>query len=69
MGLLGHALALRAGMTYADLIAERICAPLGMESTRIALTPDLKKRLAPGHSSLGVPVSGWNVNTLAAASA
>ncbi len=28
-GLLGHALALRAGMSYEDLVISRICAPAG----------------------------------------
>ena len=32
-GLLGHALALRAGMSYEELVISRICAPLGMDST------------------------------------
>lgn len=32
-GLLGHALALRAGTTYGELVRERILQPLGMTST------------------------------------
>lgn len=57
-GLLGHALALRAGMSYEDLVVSRICAPLGMESTRITLSSSMRARLARGHNTsleLGYP--------------
>jgi CubicO group peptidase (beta-lactamase class C family) len=33
MGLLGHAIALKAGTNYESLVAERICRPLQMDST------------------------------------
>lgn len=49
MGLLGQAIALKAGTNYESLIMERICRPLKMDSTRITLTPDLKSRLAAAH--------------------
>ena len=50
-GLLGHALARRAGMDYEALVETRICRPLGMKSTRIALSPELRARLAAGHDA------------------
>jgi CubicO group peptidase (beta-lactamase class C family) len=34
-GLLGHVLALQANASYEDLVVSRICAPLGLEDTRI----------------------------------
>ena len=68
-GLLGHALALRAGMSYEELVVSRICAPLGMESTRIALTPSMKERLARGHDASLAPVANWDIPTLAGAGA
>ena len=37
-GLLGHILELRAGRSYEELVVSRICAPLGMDDTRITLT-------------------------------
>ena len=43
-GLLGHILALRAGMSYEALVESRICDPLGMNSTRITLIPEMKRR-------------------------
>src|SRR3989442_9269459 len=49
VGLLGHALALRAGMSYEQLVTRRILSPLGMRETAITLTPAMRARLAPGH--------------------
>ena len=68
-GLLGHALGLRAGMSYEDLVISRICAPLGMESTRITLSPSMKARLARGHNVGLEPVANWDIPTLAGAGA
>jgi serine-type D-Ala-D-Ala carboxypeptidase/endopeptidase len=68
-GLLGHALALRAGMSYEDLVISRICAPLGMENTRITLSPAMKERLARGHNTSLEPVANWDIPTLAGAGA
>jgi D-alanyl-D-alanine-carboxypeptidase/D-alanyl-D-alanine-endopeptidase len=50
MGLLGHCICLRAGKDYETLILERICRPLGMDNTKITLSPALKARLASGHA-------------------
>ena len=69
VGLLGHALALRAGKPYEQLLIERITGPLGMKDTRIALGPDLVQRLAGGHSPVGYPVANWDIPTLAGAGA
>jgi CubicO group peptidase (beta-lactamase class C family) len=60
MALLGHALALRACTNYESLVAERICRPLKMESTRVTLTSKLKARLAVGHDKLGKPAPKWD---------
>jgi len=68
MGLLGHILALKAGMSYEELIGQRIAQPLGMESTVIMLTPDLKKKLAKPHNAKG-EVYLWDLPTLAGAGA
>src|SRR5262252_2052615 len=68
-GLLGHVLALRAHTDYASLVRERITAPLGMTSTAIALSPELKSRLAVGHSPALQPVANWDLPTLAGAGA
>ncbi len=64
MELLGHAIALKAGTNYESLVVDRICRPLQMDSTRIALTPELKSRLAAGHDQLGHTVTGLRFQTL-----
>jgi CubicO group peptidase (beta-lactamase class C family) len=69
VGLLGHALALKAGMSYEDLLRKRIFEPLGMTSSTITLTPALQKRLAPGHSADLAPVKNWELDALAGAGA
>ena len=69
VGLLGHALALRAAKGYEDLLTERILRPLGMNDTRITLNPSMKSRLAPGHSASGAVVANWDLPTLAGAGA
>lgn len=60
MALLGHVLARRANATYESLVVERICRPLGMDSTRITLSPELKGRLAMGHNDDDKPSHPWN---------
>ena len=69
MGLLGHALALKAGKSYDALVEERVLKPLGMKDTKIELTPDLKRRLALGHNPAGTVVANWDLPTLAGAGA
>ncbi len=66
-GLLGHALARRAGLDYEALVLARIAAPLGLASTRIALSPQLKAKLAIGHNERLEPVPNWDDTTLAGA--
>ena len=56
IAVLAQAIALKAGTNYESLVVNRICQPLKMDSTRITLTPDLKARLAVGHSPLGSTV-------------
>ena len=68
-GLLGHVLALRAGMSYEALVRSRICDPLGMKETRITLTPEMKARMAAGHNQALEPVGNWDLPTLAGAGA
>ncbi|WP_428937457.1 serine hydrolase [Fontivita pretiosa] len=60
VGLLGHIISLKAGKDYETLVVERICRPLGMDSTRITLTPELKARAARGHAFPGRPVRDMN---------
>ena len=68
-GLLGHALARRAGGSYESVLTERILGPLGMRDTRVALDAEFAKRLAVGHDAVGRKVPHWEIPTLAGAGA
>ncbi len=68
-GLLGEALARRAGKSYEALLAERIFRPLKMNSTAIALSPEMAARLARGHSQELTPAKNWDMDALAGAGA
>lgn len=68
-GLLGYALALRAGTSYEELVKKRIAEPLGMASTTIALTPEQHRRLAAGYGQTLEPAKNWDMPTLAGAGA
>jgi D-alanyl-D-alanine-carboxypeptidase/D-alanyl-D-alanine-endopeptidase len=69
MGLLGHALARRAGRTYEAILVERVLGPLGLRDTRITLDADLRQRLTPGHDLAGKVVPNWDLPALAGAGA
>lgn len=69
VGLLGHALALKAGKDYEALAIERILDPLGMNDTRITFTPGMKSRLAQGYNARLEPAENWDLPTLAGAGA
>ena len=69
VGLLGHALARRAGVSYEELIERRICARLGMSETRITLSGSLKSRQAEGHDIDGNPLPPWDFPALGGAGA
>jgi CubicO group peptidase (beta-lactamase class C family) len=70
-GLLGHALALRAGTTYGVLVRERILQPLGMTSTAVTPSAQMDARAAIGHDARGRPIPPWlwGKSTLAGAGA
>jgi CubicO group peptidase (beta-lactamase class C family) len=69
VGLLGHVLTLRAGLDYEAMVRSRICEPLGMNSTRVALSPDMQARLAIGHGPGLSPAPNWDMLALAGAGA
>ena len=69
MGLLGHILSLKAGMSYESLAVKRILNPLQMKDTAITLSPELRARMAQGHNSAGSAVANWDLPVLAGAGA
>lgn len=68
-GLLGLALSRRTGLEYEELVLRRVCAPLGLESTRVAPTPSMQARLAPGHDAVFDPAPPWPHSDLAGSGA
>ncbi|MFE2878439.1 serine hydrolase domain-containing protein [Streptomyces roseus] len=66
-GLLGLALARRAGTTYGQLVTTQVCAPLGMSATVVAADADRPGRPARGHDRRRRPASPWNLADLAGA--
>ena len=69
MGLLGHALALRAGKSYEQLLTERVLDPLGMRDTRITLSPSMARRFAIPHDGDLDVAKPWDIPTMAGAGA
>src|SRR5688572_26776425 len=69
VGLLGHVLALHAGMSYEALVKQRILDPLGMTHTAVTLTPWMTEHLAKGHDAKGAVAANWDIPTLAGAGA
>jgi CubicO group peptidase (beta-lactamase class C family) len=69
VGLLGTALARRAGMDYEAMVKTRVTGPLNMESTVVAFTPAMNARRAVGHSDTREPVANWDLTALAGAGA
>lgn len=69
VGLLGQALARRAGTDYETLVRTRVTGPLGLKDTVVTLTPALKARLAQGHTATAQPTPNWDLPTLAGAGA
>jgi serine-type D-Ala-D-Ala carboxypeptidase/endopeptidase len=69
VGLLGHALALRAQTSYEELLRERVLEPLDMKDTGITLSPTARTRVAAPHDAGGDTVPLWDLPTLAGAGA
>ena len=68
-GLLGQALADKAGESYAALIQQQITGPLGMKDTTIALSPSQQARLIQGYSGAHDKAHVWTFDALAGAGA
>ncbi len=69
MGLLGHALSLRYGKSYEQMIVDLVADPLKMQDTRVTLSGDQQKRFIQGYDAEGDPVHVWNLDALAGAGA
>jgi D-alanyl-D-alanine-carboxypeptidase/D-alanyl-D-alanine-endopeptidase len=69
VGLLGQALANRAGVPYATLVAQQITVPLGMPDTVIALSDAQRARFINGHAADHRVAHAWDFAALAGAGA
>lgn len=65
--LLGQALAERAGVPYAELIAQRIAGPLAMHDTSVELSPEQKLRIIPAYSVRHELREPWEIGALSPA--
>jgi len=68
MGLLGHVIELIHEKDYEQIVRERICNTLGMNSTFINIPTELRSNFVKGHTKDG-ETSYWNVQTLSGAGA
>ncbi|RPJ02030.1 MAG: serine hydrolase [Candidatus Aminicenantes bacterium] len=69
VGLLGHALALKAGVGYEELVRRRVLEPLGMNDTAITLPDSMLARFATGTGPSLLAVKPWAFDALAGAGA
>jgi serine-type D-Ala-D-Ala carboxypeptidase/endopeptidase len=63
-GLLGMALARRAGKGYEDIFIERVCDPLRLNHTRITLSADMRQHMAQGHDMNFKTAQLWDMPAL-----
>ncbi len=68
-GLLGLALARRAGTDYESLLRDRITGPLGLSDTTTLVWPNLAERMAVGHSTRQRAVAPWDMPVISGAGA
>ncbi len=68
-GLLGQALANRAGVPYAALVQREIAGPLALPDTVVKLSPTQLARFAQGHDAAHHPAHAWDLDALAGAGA
>ena len=67
VGLLGQALANRAGKPYSDLLHDQVTGPLGMTETAITLSPTMQSRFIQGYDEHHNPAHAWDLDALAGA--
>jgi CubicO group peptidase (beta-lactamase class C family) len=66
--LLGHAIASGAGLSYRELVATRLCAPLGLDSVYLPATAgELRPEALTGRSRSGRAQDPWTGEALAPA--
>ncbi|HXM30410.1 MAG TPA: serine hydrolase domain-containing protein [Chthoniobacterales bacterium] len=66
-GLLGLALANRAGISYPELLQQEITGPLDLKDTVIGLSPDQRSRFLPGHDAEHREAHAWDLDAIVGA--
>lgn len=69
VGLLGQALADRAGTTYAKLVSEEVIVPLQLSDTGVSLSAGQQARFIQGHTTDNRLARAWDLDALAGAGA
>lgn len=69
LGLLGQALANRAGLSYAQLLRQEVTGPLGLKDTVVSLTRAQQARFIVGHTAAHREAHAWDLDALAGAGA
>ncbi len=69
VGLLGQALANRAGTGWPVLLQEEIAGPLGLKDTVVSLSPEQQARFIQGHDGQHRRAHAWDLDALAGAGA
>lgn len=64
MSLAGHLISRKTGLSYEELLRQRIAGPLGMQATAVELSPSLRERLATPFLSPGAPTCTWECSDL-----
>lgn len=68
-GLLGQALAHRAGQPYPVLLADQIAQPLGLKDTTVSLSASQQARFIQGHDAEHHPAHAWDFDAVGGAGA
>jgi CubicO group peptidase (beta-lactamase class C family) len=70
-GLLTHLIEVKTGRTFHDLLDEKICQPLNLRDTTLALSDEQQERLATGHVGTqprfmrrGQPLQPWDMGEI-----
>ncbi len=69
VGLLGEAMAMKTGMSFADLLARKVTGPLGLSDTTARLSAEQTSRFMQPRSTKGDDVPAWTFDALAGAGA
>jgi CubicO group peptidase (beta-lactamase class C family) len=68
-GLLGMALAERAGTAYPELLRREVAEPLGLKDTAVWLAPEQQTRMMQAYGLRNRPVAAWELDAYAPAGA